>query len=85
MFIYLKSGLIEYDDNSLYQDEDVSNYNASLYEPIGDDELVYIVCRTKTIYYNNNNVELSLIILVSYEKNVKSNMLINFYYLNNKL
>lgn len=61
IFIYLKSGLIGYDDNSLYQDEDVSNYNASLYEPIGDDELVYIVCRTKTIYYNNNNVELSLI------------------------
>lgn len=61
IFIYNdKCGLIGYDDNSLYQDEDVSNYNASLYEPIGDDELVYIVCRTKTIYYNNN-VELSLI------------------------
>lgn len=53
-------GLIGYDNDSLNINEDSNNYNAYLYEPIGDDELVYIVCRAKNFYYNND-VELSLV------------------------
>ena len=53
-------GLIGYDNDSLYVDEDSSNYNASLYQPIGDYETVYVVCRTRLVY-NPGQVTLSIL------------------------
>ncbi len=61
LYVYNEKGaLLAFADDELYNsDDDLADYNASLYSPIGDYETIYIICTAINIY-SSGQLTLSL-------------------------